>query len=409
MAKKPRKKSTTKASSNPGGLKIKIHLPKAEESADNAGEPVPAEAEASVTRKAVKKKGKKDPTGEKGNKKVKAETEAHNALWTSDDIHCMLQQLALHKAEAGDGGNFKASTFTKVAVEVEKVRTVGAKKTQKVCQDKFTQLKLVYSKIVALQGVSGWTWTNEGGCNIDETSAASWNEYTAKHQGVERFQNAGWEFLEGMGNLVAAWPRGTNVLDVILQLDQEVSVDTQDVSHNAVSSPSVGQFSQDWDLEKLDQDFASSDTAAPAFGTASQAAYENAETDDEDVKPVLKTPVSRKHVAAQPAPSIKRARVSTSAPASAIMNVADSITCFGDTIGSALASNAKNIPDDTPKRANKAIERAQLNEADWLTQDQMLQLFDVFKTSKPAVTTYCSLDAANTDLVRTWIKRKLQM
>lgn len=102
-------------------------------------------------------------------------------------------------------------------------------------------------------------------------------------------------------------------------------------------------------------------------------------------------------------------RVSTSAPASALSSVAASIARFGDTIGSALASNAQSIPENTPTRTDKAIQRAVQNESEWLTEDQLVQLFEIFSNSKSAVTTYCAMDPSRSSLVRKWIRMKLMI
>ncbi|KAJ7574221.1 hypothetical protein C8J56DRAFT_1173005 [Mycena floridula] len=418
-------KGPKKAVNSSSGITIKVTPTKRVKSSGKATKAGADPAEASNTPNPVKKSSKKANTDvSDGADEVDSDViqTSGNASWTKEETHRLLALLEGHKAAAGDGGNFKRASYSAVAVEIEKMRTSGGPKLWTTCRDKFRSLKTIYYIVLALKENSGWAWSDAKGCNIDATSQACWDAYVKKHKGCLPFRNAGWEFLEGMEKIVTPKPRGKHVFNPLQLPDEQVqesprSSPQPDVSSHPAINPA--DYSQDWDLDQMDRDFASSTparqgSAVPSFGAASQEVLQEVldlgDDSDEDVKPA---PVSsrKRRVAAQPAPvpASKRVRTSTSAPAAAIGSVADSIARFGETIGSALASNAKSFPEDTPKRANKAIKRAQLNEAEWLTDEQMLRLFELFETNKSAVTTYCSLDPGNIGFIRKWIAMKLNI
>lgn len=153
MVHKPDKKVTS-------GLTIKIDTKKHNKSASNAV-PVPAEPDSASqpseapkrTQKASKKSGKQA----KGLKPdLDAETgpaAAVKASWTTADTHKLLEVLAAEKAAAGDGDNFKAASYQKASVELEKMRVSGAPKTWKVCRDKYRAVGVSFHSRISLHNL----------------------------------------------------------------------------------------------------------------------------------------------------------------------------------------------------------------------------------------------------------------
>jgi len=71
----------------------------------------------------------------------KDEANKGRSAWTADDDRAFVAYLLKHKAEAGDGANFKQTTLTAAAAEMENHRTKGAPKTWKSCQTKWTRVR----------------------------------------------------------------------------------------------------------------------------------------------------------------------------------------------------------------------------------------------------------------------------
>ncbi|KLO06042.1 hypothetical protein SCHPADRAFT_807544, partial [Schizopora paradoxa] len=95
-------------------------------------------------------------------------------------------------AEAGDGGNFKTGFWTKAAVEVNEVHTVGAMKTSTMCRTKWTAIKKTYTLVEIIRHKSGWIWDDKGGAGITASSKSVWDAFEKKNPGSSRFRNAGW-------------------------------------------------------------------------------------------------------------------------------------------------------------------------------------------------------------------------
>jgi hypothetical protein len=60
--------------------------------------------------------------------------------WSITEEEAILNFLIMNKAEAGDGFNFKDSTWSKVAAHVKTLRTEGGVKTAKKCKEKWGQV-----------------------------------------------------------------------------------------------------------------------------------------------------------------------------------------------------------------------------------------------------------------------------
>jgi hypothetical protein len=70
---------------------------------------------------------------------VKAEEHA-KADWTPEDIEAFIDFLIEHKAEAGDGANFKPSVWSGSASEMAKHTTKGAQKSAAACKSKWAEV-----------------------------------------------------------------------------------------------------------------------------------------------------------------------------------------------------------------------------------------------------------------------------
>jgi hypothetical protein len=62
------------------------------------------------------------------------------ASWSIEDEDALIQFLVEHRAEAGNGFNFKTKTFNAASIVVNAMRTKGGTKTWRVCKNKWTQV-----------------------------------------------------------------------------------------------------------------------------------------------------------------------------------------------------------------------------------------------------------------------------
>ncbi|KAJ7118071.1 hypothetical protein C8R44DRAFT_559476, partial [Mycena epipterygia] len=115
-----------------------------------------------------------------------------NAVWTHNDCSTFIQHLADHKAEAGDGGNFKMTTFHGAVVVVNRVRTKGGPKTARSCASKYAALKKLNQIVQHIKNMSGWSWDSKKGVDVSPATQGTWDAYVAKVPEAARFKNAGW-------------------------------------------------------------------------------------------------------------------------------------------------------------------------------------------------------------------------
>ncbi|KIJ96569.1 hypothetical protein K443DRAFT_107050 [Laccaria amethystina LaAM-08-1] len=134
------------------------------------------------------------------------------AHWSDDDITTLITFLISKKASAGDGIGFKGSVWTKAATAVNKVpHTKGAKKTSGSCKSKWGKLKETYNIVADIRAQSGFKWDDDGGADIDETTAEVWASYEKRHKGSAPFRNKGWPWYKKVQPLMPNAPRGANV------------------------------------------------------------------------------------------------------------------------------------------------------------------------------------------------------
>ncbi|KAJ6580648.1 hypothetical protein B0H19DRAFT_1328687 [Mycena capillaripes] len=131
-----------------------------------------------------------------------------NAAWTDADVLAFLDFLVSKISAAGEGGNFKMTTFNAAKDVMNKIRTRGGLKTAKSCHGKY---KAVIDALRNNTGTSGFTWTDEHGANIDAATAAAWDGYVKVYPDAKPFRNHGWPFLSRMDELVPSQAKGTHV------------------------------------------------------------------------------------------------------------------------------------------------------------------------------------------------------
>ncbi|KAF8152263.1 hypothetical protein B0H34DRAFT_664336, partial [Crassisporium funariophilum] len=107
---------------------------------------------------------------------------------------------------AGHGYNFKESAMNKAAAEINLLAHEGLDKTGKKCVDKWGSLRKIYNTVIAIQNVSGWTWSDKFGACITPKNASSWDSYVAKYKDAKNFQNKGWPYCAKMAEVIPASP-----------------------------------------------------------------------------------------------------------------------------------------------------------------------------------------------------------
>jgi hypothetical protein len=122
--------------------------------------------------------------------------EEGKANWNTAEVDAFVDFLWVHRAEAGDGGSFKDTTFNAVAEHIADLWVTGPIKTAKRCKTKWTGVSLCYlpadwalTSCPQLKGIfrgivtykettSGTHWDNVNGAGIDGSAASSaWDNY----------------------------------------------------------------------------------------------------------------------------------------------------------------------------------------------------------------------------------------
>lgn len=72
-------------------------------------------------------------------------------------------------------------------------------------------MRKLYRVVVALKGVSGWTWSDSTGASITHAEASSWDDYQARHPEAKPFRNKGWPHFHTFATLMPSPNVGANV------------------------------------------------------------------------------------------------------------------------------------------------------------------------------------------------------
>ncbi|KAF7358898.1 putative transposase [Mycena sanguinolenta] len=192
-----------------------------------------------------------------------------NASYTSADQLKMMNALEARRAECGDGGHFKMSTFNDVAALLNPPAQ-GAPKTGKSVKNKYGTLKSLWDEVIKINNNSGWPpFDKELGANITPERASVWNDWVAKNPKAKPFRNAGFEFYDQFNAiipLVSAVSRGRHVYRPSESQSQNTAQDADEDESTRTSpsppSPSTasqpgffpGGESPPWDLSLLQMD-----------------------------------------------------------------------------------------------------------------------------------------------------------
>ncbi|KAG2364077.1 hypothetical protein BDR07DRAFT_1375373 [Suillus spraguei] len=97
------------------------------------------------------------------------------AQWNVAETNALLAHLLQNICEAGDGRNFKTSTFTSAAATLlsANLLTASPPKTNRCCRNKWNSLKGIYWEIQNYRNVnvSGAHWDNVHGAGINGEAA----------------------------------------------------------------------------------------------------------------------------------------------------------------------------------------------------------------------------------------------
>jgi hypothetical protein len=121
--------------------------------------------------------------------------------WTTEETSRLIEYLIIHRAEGGDGVNFKQTTFTGAADLLLEPPDGIAKENYVVnnrdwlsCKNKWNsvcvttlpklrplitccQCKKKHAAIVDIKSQSGFSWDDESGANIGPADAARWTAF----------------------------------------------------------------------------------------------------------------------------------------------------------------------------------------------------------------------------------------
>ncbi|KAF8587638.1 hypothetical protein K439DRAFT_1614187 [Ramaria rubella] len=128
--------------------------------------------------------------------------------WVLKDNITLINLLIDHKAEAGEGGNFKKSAG--VMVDRPSIRGL---KTWEACRSRWIKLRKDYNLALQLkQNLSGFTFVDQEGVVVDDESV--WSEFALKNHEAVWVGRVGFPCFELMSSLMLSAARGTHVYRV---------------------------------------------------------------------------------------------------------------------------------------------------------------------------------------------------
>ncbi|KAG2358145.1 hypothetical protein BDR07DRAFT_1489822 [Suillus spraguei] len=130
------------------------------------------------------------------------------AQWNVAETNALLNHLLTNISEAGDGGNYKAATFTAAAAALAKanILTSGPLKMSKHCKNKWNSLKATYQEIQNYHSVSRAHCDSVNGAGIHGAAAMEvFNSYVGSStswSALWQFANVGWIFYDKVAELL---------------------------------------------------------------------------------------------------------------------------------------------------------------------------------------------------------------
>ncbi|KAJ7098907.1 hypothetical protein C8R44DRAFT_888751 [Mycena epipterygia] len=281
-----------------------------------------------------------------------------NAIWTHTDCVTFIQHLAAHKAEAGDGGNFKMVTFNGAVVVVNQVRTKGGPKNGKSCASKYAALKKLNQIVEHIKRMSGWSWDSKKGVDVSPATQGTWDAYIAKVPDAARFKNKGWPYSDLFLPLLPVTAKGNHVFRPALASESQdrpaIASDGQEDSQDGYNAPSP-----EWDLDDFDKDLGGGHSAnggegGSGAGEGGSRGHDGDEDEDEEDTLAVSSSspfIGGKRRAAQPSGrQPKKTRLS--AGGQALQDLATAATDFNGLMGNFL--QAFSTPEPAATAANPA-------------------------------------------------------
>ncbi|KAF8957189.1 hypothetical protein BDZ97DRAFT_1763145 [Flammula alnicola] len=316
------------------------------------------------------------------------------AHWSDADTTALIDFLWSQRATLGDGASFKSTVWTDAATKVNALtRTKGTDKTSSSCKNKWARLKEIYNIIVNIKAQSGFTWDDEKGADVKESTALVWKAYEEKHKGSTPFRNKGWIWLRKVEPLMPTAPRGANIyrpsrasqLPEHESQESEVEEDSQELERPVSNwSPSPPpevrphRVQPNLDNEDPSDDMPPTATQPPATPVPPQ----------QTPAPALK----RKHSAlsAENTSTTKRTK-SDACPSGAVAlhGINERLDDFTDIFREAISGKKSGVLA-TPSRKSQAMQRAQKLETA-LSDRCIVGLIDLFQADVSMADAYLSL------------------
>ncbi|KAF8799609.1 hypothetical protein BYT27DRAFT_7005294, partial [Phlegmacium glaucopus] len=126
--------------------------------------------------------------------------------WDLADEIALIDYIADHKSEAGDGMKFKQAFWNSAAVLMKVHSATGGPKTAAGCSAKWDRLKKSYNVVAALKRLSGFSWDDENGLNIDIKQIFAWNE--CKNKDAKPFKTKGFPHFNRIQAIMPSTVRG---------------------------------------------------------------------------------------------------------------------------------------------------------------------------------------------------------
>ena len=186
------------------------------------------------------------------------------ASWTTLDEVKLLNFLTEHASAAGDGGNFKATTFEVASAVLDQIPVKGIIKTWNACSNKYSsvscpclisgnwltlylQLRRIFRAIQAIKNRSGWTWSNETGASITPDMENVWGDFLKIYREAKPFENHGWIHLEKMIIIMPASLKGYHVFHPLQGLSGigSLSDDNEDIPPYAANTQEEDETAND--------------------------------------------------------------------------------------------------------------------------------------------------------------------
>ncbi|KAJ4001872.1 hypothetical protein F5050DRAFT_1891003 [Lentinula boryana] len=334
---------------------------------------------------------------------TKAPVTANHAVWTDADLTCLLEFLLLNKARAGDGGSFIATVFNEAAIECNKIRTQGAKKTGKMVRNKWSSNLCPTWKICrAIDDCSGLGgFDTKTGAHVTPESEPMWEDLLRSNPAVLPYKYTGWVYWDKMKEILGSPPpTGHRVFR----------------PNQAVLARSVSPI---WDIENSSNLPTGSQDTDIGGSPASIADDTNSDIEFPTTPKPSTTVWSGKRQAAGPPLSVKKPRLSGSAQA--IGGMCKSMDHF---TGAMLEIFAAPVPAEVPvaalpqniatsssspsvgtPRHRRQIALAKVEQELDLTVDDQVDLIEMFEKDSTLVDSY--LGFTKDALRERWIARKL--